>query len=159
MIIIARKRSKYGIDQTKKGKEKRTYNGEVYDSLTELQFLKEFIEPKIGSGEIIKWERQVKFTLQEGFLYKGRKILPITYIADYIIYWKTGGRTIVDIKGLPDQVSKLKKKLFQYKYPDEDYVWMCRSIKYGKDSDSNWLLYEDLEKKRKDDKKKKGKLN
>ena len=39
----------------------------------------------------------------------------------------------------------------------EDYIWMCRSIKYG--YDSNWLLYEDLEKKRKEDKKKKGKQN
>ena len=38
---------------------------------------------------------------------------------------------------------------------NEDYIWMCRSIKYG--DDSNWLLYEDLERKRKEDKKKKGK--
>ena len=153
-IITTRKRSKYGVDQTKKGKEKRTYNGVLYDSLTELQFLKEFIEVKMVSGEIIKWERQVKFTLQEGFTYKGKKVLPITYIADYIIYWNDGTRTVVDVKGNPDQVAKLKKKLFQYKYPEEDYVWMCRSIKYCEDG-SNWLLYEDLEKKRKEDKKKK----
>ena len=153
-IIATKKRSKYGVDQTKKGKEKRTYNGVVYDSLSELQFLQEFIEPKMGSGEIIKWERQIKFTLQEGFTYKGKKVLPITYIADYIIYWKSGGRTIVDVKGMPDNVAKLKKKLFQYRYPNEDYVWMCRSIKYCDDG-SNWLLYEDLEKKRKEDKKKK----
>lgn len=153
-IIATRKRSKYGVDQTKKGKEKRTYNGVTYDSLAELQFLQEYIEKKMVSGEIIKWERQVKFTLQEGFVYKGKKILPITYIADYIIYWNNNTRTIVDVKGNPDQVSKLKKKLFQYKYPNEDYVWMCRSIKYCEDG-SNWLLYEDLEHKRKEDKKRK----
>ena len=104
------------------------------------------------SGEIIKWERQVKFTLQEGFVYKGKKILPITYIADYIIYWNDKTRTVVDVKGNPDQVAKLKKKLYQYKYPNEDYVWMCRSVKYGEGS--NWLIYEELEKKRKADKKK-----
>lgn len=150
-MIITKKRSKYGVDQTKKGIEKRTYNGEVYDSLSELQFLKEWILPKMGSGEIIKWERQIKFTLQEGFTYKGKKVLPITYIADYIVYWKDNSRTIIDVKGMPDQVAKLKKKLFQYRYPDEDYIWMCRSIKYG--DDNNWLLYEDLEKKRKEDKK------
>lgn len=153
-IIATRKRSKYGVDQTKKGKEKRTYNGVTYDSLAELQFLQEYIEKKMVSGEIIKWERQVKFTLQEGFVYKGKKILPITYIADYIIYWNNNTRTIVDVKGNPDQVAKLKKKLFQYKYPNEDYVWMCRSIKYCEDG-SNWLLYEDLEHKRKEDKKRK----
>ena len=152
--IIAKKRSKYGVDQTKKGIEKRTYNGEVYDSLSELQFLKEWILPKMGSGEIIKWERQIKFTLQEGFVYKGKKVLPITYVADYIVYWKNNTRTIIDVKGCPDSVAKLKRKLFQYRYPDEDYIWMGRSIKYG--DGSNWLLYEDLEKKRKEDKKKKG---
>lgn len=155
-IIATRKRSKYGVDQTKKGKEKRTYNGVIYDSLAELQFLREFIEVKMVSGEIIKWERQVKFTLQEGFTYKGKKVLPITYIADYVIYWNDNTRTIVDVKGNPDQVAKLKKKLFQYKYPNENYIWMCRSIKYGENG-SNWLLYEDLEKKRKQDKKKEGK--
>jgi len=154
--IPTRKRSKYGVDQTKKGIEKRTYNGQIYDSLTELQFLQEYIEPKMGSGEIIKWERQITFTLQEGFIYKGKKILPINYIADYIIYWNNNTRTIIDVKGMPDSVAKIKRKLFQYKYPNEDYIWMCRSVKYGS-SDSNWLLYEDLERKRKEDKKKKGK--
>ena len=108
----------------------------------------------MGSGEIIKWERQIKFTLQEGFVYKGKKVLPITYVADYIVYWKNNTRTIIDVKGCPDSVAKLKRKLFQYRYPDEGYIWMCRSIKYG--DGSNWLLYEDLEKKRKEDKKKKG---
>lgn len=115
-----------------------------------MQFLKEWILPKVGSGEIVKWERQIKFTLQEGFTYKGKKVLPITYIADYIVYWNAGNRTIVDVKGNPDNVSKIKKKLFLHKYPYEDYIWMCRSIKYG--DDTNWLLYEDLEKKRREDK-------
>lgn len=155
MKIIAKKRSKYGVDQTKKGIEKRTYKGELYDSLSELQFLLEIIEPKMGSGEIIKWERQVKFTLQEGFIYNGKKILPIYYIADYVAYLPDGSRVIIDVKGNPDQVSKIKKKMMFYRYPNEKYIWVCRSIKYCKDKNIPWLLYEDLEKKRKEDKKKK----
>ena len=154
---MTKKRSKYGVDQTKKGKEKRTYNGELYDSLAELQFLKEVILPKMGSGEIIKWERQIKFTLQEGFVYKGKKVLPINYIADYVVYLPNNSRVIIDVKGNADQVSKLKKKLMMHKYPDENYIWVCRSIKYSTNKDVPWLLYEDLEKKRKADKKKKGK--
>lgn len=151
--MAKRKRSKYGVDQTEKGIEKRTYNGEVYDSLTELLFLREVIEPKVGSGEIVKWERQVKFTLQEGFTYKGKRVLPIYYIADYVIYWNDRKRTIVDVKGRADQTSKLKKKIFLHKYPDEDYVWVCRSIKYG--DENHWILYDDLEKIRREEKKKK----
>lgn len=154
---MTKKRSKYGVDQTKKGKEKRTYNGELYDSLAELQFLKEVILPKMGSGEIIKWERQIKFTLQEGFIYKGKKVLPINYIADYVVYLPNNSRVIIDVKGNADQVSKLKKKLMMHKYPNENYIWVCRSIKYSTNKDVPWLLYEDLEKKRKADKKKKGK--
>lgn len=150
---MARKKSKYGVDQTKKGIAQRTYKGEVYDSLTELQFLKEWILPKMGSGEITEWERQVKFTLQEGFTYKGTRILPITYTADYIVYWKNGTRTVIDVKGMPDNVAKIKKKMFQYKFRDEDYVWMCRSIKFGSSS-SNWITFEELELKRKAEKKK-----
>ena len=157
MEIIAKKRSKYGVDQSKKGIEKRTYNGEIYDSLAELQFLTEVIEKKMGSGEIIKWERQIKFTLQEGFTYKGKRILPINYIADYVVYLPDNTRVIIDVKGNPDQVSKLKKKLMMYKYPNENYIWVCRSIKYSEDKTMPWLLYEDLEQKRKEDKKKKGK--
>ena len=40
-----KKRSKYGVDTSAKGKEKRTYNGKVLDSETEMKFLKEWIEP------------------------------------------------------------------------------------------------------------------
>ena len=152
LFNMTKKRSKYGVDQTKDGIKKRTYNGVRYDSLAELQFLREIIEPKVASGEIVKWERQVKFELQEGFIYKGKKILPINYIADYVIYWADRKRTIIDVKGKVDATAKLKKKLFTYKYPEEDYVWVCRNIKYG--GENHWILYDDLEKIRKENKKK-----
>lgn len=147
--MAKRKRSLYNVDTTKKGKEKRTYNGEVFDSLTELNFLKEWILPKVESGEIIKWERQIPFILQEGFIHNDKKVLPIKYVSDFIVYWKNGTRTVFDVKGLPDQVSKLKRKLFWKVYPNVEYIWMCRNIKYGV-----WLTYEELESKRKADKKK-----
>ena len=51
VVVSMKKRSKYNVDMTQKGIKKRTYNGEVYDSLTELQFLKEFIELKMKTGE------------------------------------------------------------------------------------------------------------
>lgn len=149
--MAKRKRSLYNVDMTQKGKEKRTYNGETFDSLTELNFLKEWILPKVESGEIIKWERQVPFILQEGFIHSGVKVLPIKYVSDFIVYWSDGTRTIYDVKGLPDSLSKCKRKLFWKRYPDEKYIWMCRNIKYG--GDSHWLTYEELEKKKKEDKK------
>ena len=138
----------YNVDMTKKGKEKRTYNGEVFDSLTELNFLKEWILPKVESGEILRYELQIPFVLQEGFTHNNIKILPIKYVSDFIVYWKDGTRTIFDVKGLPDSLSKCKRKMFWNKYPNEDYIWMCRNLKHG-----GWLTYEDLEKKKKEEKK------
>lgn len=148
---MPKKYSKYHVDTTKKGIEKRTYNGETYDSLTELNFLKEWILPKMESGEILRYERQIPFILQEGFIHKNKKILPIKYVSDYIVYWKDGSRTVFDVKGNPDNTSKLKRKLFWKAYPTEEYIWMCRNIKYG--DETHWLTYEDLESKRKADKK------
>lgn len=151
--MAKKKRSLYNVDQTKKGIEKRTYNGELYDSLTELNFLKEWILPKVESGEIIRYERQIPFILQEGFTKNNKKILPIKYVSDFIVYWNDGTRTIFDVKGLPDSVSKLKRKIFWKQYPDEEYIWMCRNIKHG--DESHWLTYEDLEQKKKLEKKSK----
>ena len=148
---MAKKYSKYHVDTTKKGIEKRTYNGKVFDSLTELNFLKEWILPKMESGEIEKYERQIPFILQEGFTHNDKNILPIKYISDYIVYWKDGTRTVFDVKGNPDNISKLKRKMFWKKYPNEEYIWMCRNIKHG--DESHWITYEELEQKRKAEKK------
>lgn len=142
---MKKKRSKYGVDQTKKGKEKRTYNGEVYDSLTELQFLQEYIEPKVKTGEIVKWERQIPYVLQEKFSnFEGKTILPIKYIADYVVWWKDNTYTVFDVKGHPDSTSKIKRKMFWKVYPDIQYIWMCRSIIYS--NGTNWITYEEIEK-------------
>lgn len=149
-----RTKSKYHVDITAKGIEKRTYQGVVYDSLTELNFLKEWILPKMESGEIIRYERQIPFILQEGFTHSsGKKILPIRYVSDFIVYWKNGTRTIFDVKGNPDSVSKLKRKIFWKQYPNEEYIWMCRNIKFG--DETHWLTYEELESKRRIEKKSK----
>ena len=77
----------------------------------------------------------------------GRPILFQAFMICFLIFYFIEALTIWRL------FEKIKKKLFQHEYPNEDYVWMCRSVKYCEDG-SNWLLYEDLEKKRKEDKKK-----
>ena len=151
---MARKKSKFNVDLSEKGKKKRTYKGIVFDSETEMRFLIEWIEPKIKIGEILSYEMQVPYILQEGFTnFEGKKILPIKYIADYVITFSNGKQIVVDVKGLPDATAKLKKKLFEYKFRDIPFYWYCRSIKYS-DGD-NWIIYEELEKRRKAEKKNK----
>ena len=148
-------KSKYNVDLSDKGKKKRTYNGVVFDSETEMKFLIEWIEPKIETGEIVSYKIQIPYILQEGFInFEGKKILPIKYIADYVITFADGREIVVDVKGLPDASAKLKKKMFEYKFKDVPFYWYCRSIKYS--NGDNWITYDELEKKRKTDKKKKG---
>lgn len=150
------KKSKYNVDLSEKGKAKRTYQGIVFDSETELKFLLEWIEPKLKIGEILSYERQVSYILQEGFInFEGKKILPIKYVADYVITFSDGRQIVVDVKGIPDSLAKAKKKMFEFKYRDIPFYWYCRSIKYS-DGD-NWIVYEELEKRRKADKKSKNK--
>lgn len=156
--MTKKKKSKYNVDLSDKGKTRRTYKGITFDSETEMKFLVEWIEPKISSGEIVSYEMQVPYILQEGFVnFQGKKILPIKYVADYVITFADGRKIVVDVKGLPDTTAKLKKKLFECKYYNLPFYWYCRSIKYGNGNGDNWITYDELEKKRKAEKKSKNK--
>ena len=149
-IATKRKTSKYHVDITEEGKKKRTYKGVTYDSLTELRFLQEFIEPKIESGEILSYERQVEYVLQDKFKYKDKTILPIKYRSDFNITWKDGNIQVFDVKGNPDNLSLLKRKLFWSKYPELNLTFICRNLKYG-----GWIEYDQLKKLRREVKKNK----
>lgn len=148
-------KSKYHVDISDAGKKARTYKGVRYDSLTELRFLQEYIEPRMETGEIKSYERQVTYILQEGFKKKdGTKVLPIKYISDFNVVWADNSLTIFDVKGNPDSLSKLKKKIFEYKYRDLELVFICRNLKYAKKEDDGWIEYDLLKKLRREDKKK-----
>lgn len=149
--IAKRKVSKYHVDISEKGKKERTYNGVLYDSKTELQFLQEYIEPRLKSGEIKSYTRQVEYILQEKFEYNGKKILPIKYRSDFNVVWSNGDLQVFDVKGNPDTTSLLKRKLMWFKYPEANLTFICRNLKYG-----GWIEYDQLKRLRREDKKKKG---
>lgn len=69
-------------------------------------------------GAIKNLQRQVPYELQPPYITRdGRKIRKIEYIADFV--YEQGGETIVeDAKGVQTDVFKLKRKLFEYRYPD-----------------------------------------
>ena len=148
--MAKRKRSKYGVDITAKGRAKRTYNGITYDSLLELQFLKEYIEPRITSGEIKSYKRQISYTLVDGFTNCfGNRVQPVKYKSDFDVSYATGETIIYDVKGKPDATSLIKRKLFWSRYPDKKLVFICRSVR-----DGGWLPYDELKKIRAERKKK-----
>lgn len=142
------KRHKYNIDTSKKGKQNRTYKSVVYDSKTEMEYFIQVIEPLMKSGEIKHCERQVRFELQPTFKHEGKTIRRVDYNSDFVVTFKDGRKEIIEIKGLADQTSKLKRKMFHYKFPEETLKW----ISYSK-MDGGWVDYDELVRLRRERKK------
>lgn len=98
--------------------QKVTIDGHVFDSIKEAQFYQD-LKLRLQAGEIVAFELQPTFILQEGFVNKdGKKRRPITYTADFKIVYPNGEIEIVDVKGYKTKVFMLKRKLFEYKYPE-----------------------------------------
>ena len=97
--------------------KKTTINGTTYDSKKEAKRGVE-LEHLERIGAIQNLQRQVSFILQEAYTNnKGEHIRAITYVADFV--YEQGSKTIVeDTKGIQTDVFKIKKKLFEKKYPE-----------------------------------------
>lgn len=143
-------RSKYNVG---KQTDDRTYDGIVFDSAVEMKFYRDVVIPRMQTGEIAKCERQKRYVLQPAFYHEGKKIQAIEYKADFYIVDRNGKETTIDIKGCPDAVAKLKRKMFWYTYPNIDYIWVGYS-----NPDGGWTTYETIIAGRKQRKKLKQKL-
>lgn len=140
-------RTKFNVD---KNTEKRTYNGIVFDSILEMKYYRDVLLPKVESGEVINYILQKPYELQPKFIYNGKTIRPIQYVADFYIIYKDGHEEVIDTKGYADQVAILKRKAFWYHYPDVEYKWVTYVKKYG-----GWIDCEEYKKLKKIDKAKK----
>ena len=75
------------------------------------------------AGEIKNLKLQTKFILQPAYIRNGKKVRAIEYFADFTYYDVKKGKMIIeDTKGVKTEVYKLKKKIFEYKYPDLEIV-------------------------------------
>ncbi|MDR3243256.1 MAG: DUF1064 domain-containing protein [Elusimicrobiota bacterium] len=67
------------------------------------------------AGKIKDLQLQPRFCLQDGFVYQGKKIRQIEYVADF--QYLIGDVWIVeDCKGMRTEIYKIKKKIFLKKY-------------------------------------------
>lgn len=75
-----------------------------------------------SAGIISNLQRQVRFVLQEGYRNnQGKAIRPICYIADFV-YERDGQKYVQDSKGVRTEVYKIKRKLFEKRYPKYIFV-------------------------------------
>ena len=130
-------RTKFNVS---KDTEKRTCDGIVFDSVTEMKYYRDVILPGMESGQIVACELQKPYELQPKFTHEGNTVKAITYVADFYIEYADGRIEVIDIKGAPDATAKLKRKLFWYRYPDIKYIWICLSL-----VDGGWCTYETVQ--------------
>jgi hypothetical protein len=111
-MIIIKKKSKYS-------NKKVMTDGIKFDSKKEATRFKE-LKVLEKAGVIKDLELQKKFELQPSFKLNGKTIRAIHYIADFYYFDTKENKWIVeDCKGYRNEVYKLKKKMFEYKYQME----------------------------------------
>lgn len=100
---------------------KTEMDGIVFDSRLEANYYK-LLQFQKKIGEIKDFTLQPTYVLQEGFKRGKRKVQAITYKADFLVTYPDGKQEIIDCKGVKTEVYRIKKKLFEYKYPDLEIV-------------------------------------
>lgn len=140
-------RTKFNVD---KDTEKRTYNDIVFDSALEMKYYRDVLLPLVKSGNVVDYELQKPYELQPKFTHDNKIVQPVKYIADFFIVYKDGHEEVIDIKGCPDSVAILKRKLFWYHYPTVDYKWIIYVKKFG-----GWIEYDNYKRLKQDEKRNK----
>lgn len=116
----------------------------------EMKFYRDMLLPHVEDGSVASYELQKPYELQPSFKRNGKTVKAIFYVADFYIESSDGRTVVIDIKGHADSVALLKRKMFWYKYPDTEYLWLCLSK-----IDGGWRLWEDVQAARRQRKKNK----
>lgn len=107
--------------QSKYSNKKTTIDGITFDSKREARYYLDLKRLK-AAGEIKDFGLQPKYELQPKFKKNGETHQAITYSADFIVDHNDGTTEIIDIKSAKNfktEVYRIKKKLFEYRYPDK----------------------------------------
>ena len=106
------------MSNSKYGNEKVVVDGIKFDSLLEANRWQE-LKLLQRAKQIQDLDRQVRFELQPCYKKNNKTIKAINYVADFVYYDLNKKKMIVeDTKGFKTDVYKLKKKIFEYVFPD-----------------------------------------
>lgn len=137
------------MNRSKYGAKKIVIDGITFDSKDEGKYYLYLKELK-AKDKILNFERQPKYELQPSFKKYGKTHRAITYAPDFLIYHLDGSEELIDVKGTETQQGNMRRKMFDYKYPDLKLTWISRSLKY---SSTGWIEYDELKKIRRENKK------
>lgn len=99
------------------GNSKTVVDGIRFDSKLEAERYRE-LKLLEKAGAIKELELQPKFRLIPTFRKNGKTYRGITYIADFAYYDKDERYIVEDVKGYKTKEYQIKRKMFEYFYPD-----------------------------------------
>lgn len=115
--------------------KKVEYKGVVFDSKVECDYY-QYLERNLGD-EYDYIELQPRYEL----IPKVNKQRKTEYIADFALWKDNKLLEVIDVKGMPTEVAKLKAKIFRDKYPNIKLTWICKAPKY---TGLEWIEYDEL---------------
>lgn len=138
----------FSVNTGKIKSKKKVVDGIKFDSTMEADYY-EYLKEQKASGEVIEFTLQPKFELQPKYKKYGKTIRAIYYIGDFDVTYKDGTRKIIDTKGIETADFKLKRKMFDFRYPELTLQLICR------DKNKNWVDYDEYKKNKTKSKSKK----
>ncbi|MEK3645853.1 DUF1064 domain-containing protein [Aeribacillus sp. FSL M8-0235] len=131
---------------TKYRSKKVEVNGHVFDSKIEAKYYEQ-LKWLQNNKQILFFRLQPRYLLQEAFEKDGKSYRKIEYIADFEVHHLDGSIEVVDVKGIETEAFKIKRKLFEKKYPHKLSL-ITYVKKYG-----GWIELDELKKRRREAKK------
>lgn len=68
------------------------------------------------TGEVVSFDLQPEFVLQESFRKNGKLYRAIKYKADFLVRYNDGHEELIDVKGMLTKEFRIKQKLFELRY-------------------------------------------
>jgi hypothetical protein len=138
-VIVLSSASKYKS-------KKVEVDGHVFDSKIEANYY-EHLKWLLEHKEIKSFSLQPRYILLDKFKKNGKTYRKMEYIADFEVHHLDGSIEVVDVKGVETEAFKIKRKLFEHKYPYKLSL-VTYVKKYG-----GWIELDELKKRRKETKK------
>lgn len=104
--------------------KKVTIDGIIFDSKIEGDY---YLYLKTQQEKwLLTFSIQPKYLLIPKFEKNWEKFRKMDYIADFEVNYSDWRVEVVDVKGMPTEQSKIKRKIFDYKYPDIKLSWLVK---------------------------------
>lgn len=117
-------------------------DGHIFDSRIEARYYEQ-LKWLQENKQILFFRLQPRYLLLEAFEKDGRKFRKMEYIADFEVHHLDGSIEVIDVKGMETEAFKIKRKLFEKKYPHTLSLITFSQI------DGGWISLEQLSKNRK----------